>query len=495
MLFATLAFSPWGYALDLGELELNSALNEPFDAQIRISQISSDALNRLQVAMAPETEFRYAGIERAPILSRLEFHIASDQNGNLIRITSKEPVKEPLLTFLIEVKWPQVYLLREYAVLLSPRAETRLESITADSDSEERASRADSIAQPVDVSVKEETRLLSLNSRMNEAIEKRNLSDETVVEDDLQDFAIPVGVESFPLPSPEESIVGRLYEVTASYEDTLPDIARRSNLGYQEIVRANPTINPWLPGGGARVLLPTQYILPDAPREGIVVNVAEMRLYFYPTPVSGEAPRVITYPVSIGRGDWETPLAATEVIDKVVDPAWYPPESIRKEHAAEGDPLPKVVPPGPDNPLGRFALRLGLPGYLIHSTNKPYGVGMRVTHGCVRMYPEAIETLFPKIAKGTPVRIVNQPYKTGWKEGELYLEVHPPSAEGLDSPPLTPVIRSIVVATRDQTAYPIDWERVQTIASSAEGVPFSVSARTVSSDGQNSAGSLSTTLF
>ena len=349
--------------------------------------------------------------------------------------------------------------------------------------------------EPVDVGDKEETRLLSLNSRMSEAIEKWNLSDETVVEDDLEDFAIPVGVESFPLPSPEESIVGRLYEVTVSYEDTLPDIARRSNLGYQEIVRANPTINPWLPGGGARVLLPTQYILPDAPREGIVVNVAEMRLYFYPTPVSGEAPRVITYPVSIGRGDWETPLAATEVIDKVVDPAWYPPESIREEHAAEGDPLPKVVPPGPDNPLGRFALRLGLPGYLIHSTNKPYGVGMRVTHGCVRMYPEAIETLFPKIAKGTPVRIVNQPYKTGWKDGELYLEVHPPSAEGFDSPPLTPVIRSIVVATRDQTAYPIDWERVQTIASSAEGVPFSVAARTVSSDGQDSAGSLSTTLF
>jgi L,D-transpeptidase ErfK/SrfK len=135
------------------------------------------------------------------------------------------------------------------------------------------------------------------------------------------------------------------------------------------------------------------------------------------------------FPVAIGRQGWETPVTETSLVAKQRDPAWYPPESIRREHAAEGDPLPRVVPPGPDNPLGRHALRLGIPGYLIHGTNKAFGVGMRVSHGCIRMLPEDVEALFEHIPVGTRVRIINQPVKVGWQGGLLYLEVHPPLEE------------------------------------------------------------------
>jgi L,D-transpeptidase ErfK/SrfK len=154
-----------------------------------------------------------------------------------------------------------------------------------------------------------------------------------------------------------------------------------------------------------------------------------MRLYYFPKPGLGKLPVVITHPVSIGRMDWRTPLGNTRVVAKQRNPAWYPPRSLRKEAAASGEVLPDVVKPGPDNPLGRYAIRLAVPGYLIHGTNKPYGVGMRVTHGCVRMYPEDIETLFDVVTPGTPVQIINQPIKVGWLDGTLYLEVHPPLAE------------------------------------------------------------------
>jgi L,D-transpeptidase ErfK/SrfK len=154
-----------------------------------------------------------------------------------------------------------------------------------------------------------------------------------------------------------------------------------------------------------------------------------MRLYYFPPPEPGIPPAVQTYPVSIGRMDWATPLGETKLVRKDRDPAWYPPESIREEHAAQGDPLPRVVPPGPDNPLGKYALRLEIPGYLIHGTNKAFGVGMRVSHGCIRMLPEDIAELFARIPVGTPVRIINQPVKAGWYGGDLYLEVHPPLEE------------------------------------------------------------------
>jgi L,D-transpeptidase ErfK/SrfK len=148
-------------------------------------------------------------------------------------------------------------------------------------------------------------------------------------------------------------------------------------------------------------------------------------MYYFPQPRDGEPAYVKTYPISIGRMDWETPLGLTKIVSKARNPTWYPPESVREEHAADGKPLPRIVPPGPDNPLGEYAMRLGLPGYLIHGTNRPAGVGMRVTHGCVRMFPEDIDYLFAQIGVDTPVRIINEPVKIGWDGDELVMEVHP----------------------------------------------------------------------
>jgi L,D-transpeptidase ErfK/SrfK len=222
-------------------------------------------------------------------------------------------------------------------------------------------------------------------------------------------------------------VVGWEGETVTSHEDTLADVARQFKLGHEEIRLANPDVDFWLPGDGTRVVLPTRFILPHADRRGIVLNVPEMRLYYYP---KSEGPAmVITYPVSIGRMDWGTPLGRTRVTAKVTNPSWRPPASIRQEAAARGEPLPEYIPPGPDNPLGAHAFRLDLPGYLIHGTNKPYGVGMRVTHGCIRMYPEDIQRLFPEVAIGTQVQIVNQPVKVGWLGDTLFMEVHPPLEE------------------------------------------------------------------
>jgi L,D-transpeptidase ErfK/SrfK len=178
-----------------------------------------------------------------------------------------------------------------------------------------------------------------------------------------------------------------------------------------------------MPGAGTTILLPTQYILPDGPQTGVVLNVASRRLFYYPPVVEGHR-SVLTYPIGVGREGWDTPLGRTSIIAKTRDPAWNVPASIRAEHAAEGDPLPAVVPPGPDNPLGRYALRLGKSSYLLHGTNKPAGVGMRVSHGCVRLYPENIEQLFRLVDVGDRVTIVNQPYLLAWHQGELYVEAH-----------------------------------------------------------------------
>lgn len=275
---------------------------------------------------------------------------------------------------------------------------------------------------------------------------------------------------SFPLPDAAEAVVGQPQQIRAKTGDTLADIARRFDLGFDEIVRANPGVDPWLPGEEV-ILLPTRYILPRAPRRGIVVNLAEMRLYFYP-PVQGDVPRqVITYPVSIGRLAWETPLVRTRVVAKEIDPVWRPPISVRVERAAIGEILPHVVPPGPDNPLGRFALRLEAPGYLIHGTNKPFGIGMRVTHGCLRLYPEDIEELFAWAKLGETVQIVNQPFKAGWQKGKLYLEAHAGAKEG--AAPMSQAVRTIVAATRHGNGR-IDWQAVRTLVRERRGLPLAV---------------------
>jgi len=236
--------------------------------------------------------------------------------------------------------------------------------------------------------------------------------------------------QSYSLPAGGGDLIGQDEYLVGTNVETLADVARQFSVGHQEIRLANPDVEFWLLPADARVLLPKRHILPQAVREGIVLNVPEMRLYYFPDACKADQPcSVQTFPVSIGQMDWNTPLGTTRVTAKVENPTWTPPESIRKEAEANGKILPAVVPPGPDNPLGAYALYLDLPGYRIHGTNRPYGVGMRVTHGCVRMYPEDIELLFGEVRVGTRVQIVNQPVKLGWSGNTLHMEVHPPLEE------------------------------------------------------------------
>jgi len=239
----------------------------------------------------------------------------------------------------------------------------------------------------------------------------------------------PIDGNTFILNSDEQTVIGEPQIVLAGSEDTFSDLARTYGLGYDDLIDANPGIDPWMPGEGTPVLLPTQYVLPDAPKRGVILNIATKRLFYYPTPAEGEPQQVLTYPIGIGRVGWETPLGETTVVAKAKNPSWWVPASVRKEHAEMGDPLPSLIPPGPDNPLGTRVLKLDIPGYLIHGTNQPYGVGMRVSHGCVRLYPENIEFLYTLVNIGESVTILHAPYQMGWKDGILYFEAHMPLAD------------------------------------------------------------------
>jgi L,D-transpeptidase ErfK/SrfK len=300
----------------------------------------------------------------------------------------------------------------------------------------------------------------------------------------------PAGASLYPLPRDGSAVVGADANVTTVYEDTLPDLAHRYSLGYYEIIRANPGVDVWLPGAGKHLTLPGRHILPAGPREGIVVNLPEHRLYYFPKPGPHETPIVITYPVSIGKMDWRTPLGETHVIAKITHPAWYPPASIRKEHEKNGDPLPTVVPAGPDNPLGDFALRLaaGNGEYMIHGTNNPTAVGMAVTHGCIRMYPEDVAALFALIPVGTKVRLTNEPLKVAWVDGQLFLEAHPPvDSEGQSiAPDLKQLSETLKRVLGNDTAA-IHWDLARATLRAASGMPTLVG---LAADAPDQAGSV-----
>ncbi len=284
---------------------------------------------------------------------------------------------------------------------------------------------------------------------------------------------------SFLLPeNPKDSLIKEFEEsinkqTTASKDEDLLDIARRFDLGQNEIMRLNPKVDRWLPADGEQVQLQSERLLPDAPRKGLVLNLPEYRLYYFPDSQANAPASVITNPISIGRQDWETPLGQTKVVGKKENPTWTPPESIKLEHAAKGDPLPDVVAAGPDNPLGLYAIRLGIPGYLIHSTNKPYGVGMRVSHGCIRMYPEDIERLFPLIKLNTPVTIVNQPVKVGWYHNSLYIEVHPP-LEGHESDDFLDIALDLIEQANDGDLPVINGAALRNALNDRQGLPIKI---------------------
>jgi len=287
--------------------------------------------------------------------------------------------------------------------------------------------------------------------------------------------ATSVQATVYELPPDGSAVVGTDLHMKTVYKDTLLDIARRNSLGYYEIIRANPGVDMWLPGEGTDVMLPGRRILPAGPREGIVVNLPEHRLYYYPKPKKGEKPVVITYPVSIGKMDWKTPLGETRVIQKEKHPVWYPPEGVRKEHLANGDPLPAVVKAGPDNPLGDYAMRLaaGHGTYLIHGTNNPMAVGMAITHGCVRMYPEDVAALFPLIPVGTKVWLINEPVKVAFAGGELLMEAHPPvddEGQNTAEPDMEQLSQKLDQALGSTTAA-IHWDFAKQALQAANGIP------------------------
>jgi len=268
-------------------------------------------------------------------------------------------------------------------------------------------------------------------------------------------------------------LLGELIEHYTWSQDTLLDIARADQLGLPELLAANPGVDAWLPGKAERLILPTQHILPDAPRKGIVINLAEMRLYYF-----SKEGWVESYPIGTGRDAFTTPIGTTKIVRKKANPTWTPTPGARKD-----DPeLPAVVPAGPDNPLGEYALYLGWPSYLIHGTSKPWGVGRRVSRGCIRLYPEDIEWLFENVPVGTPVTVVSQPIKLGRnKKGELYMEVHPSLSQvdeleetGVAQPdPLPDKTDDILIAAGPDISR-LDWSAVDRALNERSGVPVRI---------------------
>lgn len=284
-----------------------------------------------------------------------------------------------------------------------------------------------------------------------------------------------IAPNTFVLEHDGQTVVGEPQVVFTRKDDTFSDLAREYGLGYDELLAANPDVDPWLPGDNTAVVLPTQYVLPNLPKTGLVLNIATKRLFYYPPPEEGAPQQVLTYPIGIGRVGWETPLGVTQVVSKARDPHWWVPISVRREHAEMGNPLPSVVPPGPDNPLGTRVLKLEMPGYLIHGTNQPYGVGMRVSHGCVRLYPENIEFLYPLVEVGEPVAIVNEPYQIGRRDGVIYFEAHAPLED--DTLSAEERLQALLSEQSDASGRPLNdhlQNHVQSIAAEASGVPVSI---------------------
>jgi len=272
----------------------------------------------------------------------------------------------------------------------------------------------------------------------------------------------------------EGDVVGAVARYTVKPKDTLYKIARQFDVGIVELLTANPDIDPWLPKKGTVLTLPTMHVLPAIRREGIVINLSELRLFYFFDPYT-----VMTFPIGIGKKGWPTPTGVTTVIKKRRQPVWIPPDSIRKENPD----LPAFIPPGPDNPLGDYAMNLGWSGYLIHGTNRPYGVGRRSSHGCIRLYPEDIALLFSAVKEGTPVTVIDASYKLGWRHNILFLEVMPtqrqPGAVMENKKPELsdiPEVYGDVKQVAGLAAY-IDWQAVRDAVIRRSGVPVAIATR------------------
>jgi L,D-transpeptidase ErfK/SrfK len=290
-----------------------------------------------------------------------------------------------------------------------------------------------------------------------------------------------VSLHRFELPAEGSDLIGTVQVTRAEHEDTFVDLARRFNVGYEELVRSNPGVDPWLPGEGREIVLPTQHLLPNAPREGVVINLAAMRLYYFPKVGKGENPIVYTFPIGIGRVGWATPVGSTRITRMAKNPSWRPGPGVRREHRENGEILPAVVPAGPDNPLGTRAMYLGWAGYLIHGTNKPAGVGLRSSHGCIRLFPEDVEFLYDLVGPGTKVTVVNQPFVFGWHEGQLLLQAFdvleddPRNWKTARQKLLTRALAARLEKRLKAQGDSIDWAAVSRVSHEPRGVPLAVS--------------------
>ncbi|MBX2834102.1 MAG: L,D-transpeptidase family protein [Micavibrio sp.] len=270
--------------------------------------------------------------------------------------------------------------------------------------------------------------------------------------------------------------VGEMIEYETNEIDTFVHLARDYNLGFTELRAANPYVDPWLPGEGEDIVLPARHILPDAPHEGIVINVAEMRLFSF---MQEDEPK--SYPIGVGREGLNTPIGKTKVVRKADGPVWRPTERMRRE-----DPkLKEVYYQGPDNPMGTHALYLGIPLYAIHGTNKPFGIGRRSSSGCIRMYPESITEVFEMVPVGTPVEIVNQPIKLAWIDDKLYMEAHPTLEQAIDfeekgvasEEKMTNSEMKYLIEMAGAHSDRLNWPAIRTAVKERKGYPVAIARR------------------
>lgn len=265
------------------------------------------------------------------------------------------------------------------------------------------------------------------------------------------------------------NVIGQILTIQAQGGDNLFEIGKRYDVSLADMQKANPSLKKKRLSREDQVTIPSEYVLPEGDREGIVINISELRLYYY----HPNAALVSTYPIGIGQEGWATPVANTFITDKVASPSWHVPESIRAKAAEEGKILPTVVPPGPTNPLGEYAIRLNLPGYLIHGTRNPNSIGERASHGCIRMWDANVEELFRLVTPKTPVHIIHQPYKIGLKADQILLESDHPLAEHTENSQLS-IIASAILQMMASAPFEINWDQAEKIANQATGVPTAI---------------------
>lgn len=288
-------------------------------------------------------------------------------------------------------------------------------------------------------------------------------------------LSAPSMATEYPLPADDSRLIGENVLTTISdNKQPLESVAARYSTGLLALLEANPGVDPWLPAAGTQITVPLQMLLPDAPRKGIVVNLAELRLYYYPP---GEN-RVVVYPIGIGQLGAATPDMVTRISQKIPNPTWTPTPNIRKRYAKEGVTLPVTVPAGPDNPMGLFALRLayGKGHYLIHGTNADFGIGMRVSSGCIRLRPDDIEALFNSVPAGTRVQVINQPVKYAVEpDGKRWLEVHQPLSHSEKDDPQTMPIALSPAAKKFVNNEASDGAMIEAAMTRRSGMPVLVS--------------------